>query len=426
MAALPSPVTYGTVRGRFVTAVADTTADVDLDPDSTPVVGRVEFTPSVPSILVPGGGTPTTVLAAPISVDLDPDGAFEIRLVATDNPLAQPAGWTYTVTFAFDAVAYEGFSLNVPAGATVDLTLAAPAPSSPGTVTVVNEQTRLAAEAAAERAETAAAAAEAVDVAAEVAAYLAAHPPFLLLNPGDPMPGATPAGTVIVRETTVPPAPVLEVVTTSVTYAASEVAADGTTASLAVPAGTTTGDLLVAVLTHQNASSTWTPPAGWVQLQALDTASTDFRGTYIFALPVTGAAPAGPVVFQNGQQGRKAAAMFRVTGADLATPLLAGGAVGSRASNVYTVPALPGAAGGLVLSVTIGQAGAGVDPTPVTYSNGLQPFAEVESGSDLGVTRTFLAVAWQNTAAAFPSYTVTAAGAVTAMGAQALAIRADQ
>lgn len=163
---LPTPITYGTVTGRFVQAILDG-PDADDNPDSQPISGTVTFTPSVPAVLVGAGTVPTTVLGAPIAVTLDADGSFTAKLVATDNPDTRPTGWTYEAKFTFDSTSYKAFSLSVPAGSITDLTLAAPTPSTPGTVTIVNEQTRLAAEAAADRSEGAAARAEAAAERAE-------------------------------------------------------------------------------------------------------------------------------------------------------------------------------------------------------------------------------------------------------------------
>ncbi len=157
--ALPAPMTYGVVKARFVQAVADS-ADADDLPDARALVGTVTFTPAASAILV-ASPEPTTILPAPIEVQLV-NGAFEVKLIATDNAATQPTDWTYEVKFKFDGGAsYKAFSLKVPANTVTDLTLVAPTPSSPGTVTVVNEQIRLDAIAAAERAEAAAARAEA-------------------------------------------------------------------------------------------------------------------------------------------------------------------------------------------------------------------------------------------------------------------------
>lgn len=132
MANLPSPLSYGTVVGTFVQAVADS-ADPDTNPDALPMIGTVEFTPSVAAILVPTATPPTTVLPQKITKVLDSSGHFQVTLLATDDPDMQPTGWTYSVRFVFTGVIYQAFNIAVPGGQTIDLTLAAPVPASSGT-----------------------------------------------------------------------------------------------------------------------------------------------------------------------------------------------------------------------------------------------------------------------------------------------------
>jgi hypothetical protein len=237
-----------------------------------------------------------------------------------------------------------------------------------------------------------------------------------------PVPEGTPSGTLIARAASVPPPGEMDVVTeTATTFSA----ASGSDVSLSLPSGIVTGDLLIAVVTHATTSSTWTPPSGWVLLQNLDNSNSDFRATSIYALPVAGSPPIGTQHFTNNTSGRLGGSLFRVTGADLTTPLLVGGAVGSRPANTYTVPALTGSAGGLVLSVTNGQqSSSDDDPHPLDYSNGLTPFVSFRTAPSGTGARTFLDIAWTMAESDFASHTVTAAGAtITAMGAQVLALR---
>jgi hypothetical protein len=130
-------------------------------------------------------------------------------------------------------------------------------------------------------------------------------------------------------------------------------------------------------------------------------------------------------VFTNNTGGRLAGAMFRVTGADLTTPLLAGGAIGSRPGNTYTVPLLTGSLGGLVLSVTNGQKASGDPaPQPLVYDNALVPFVSLITAPSGTGAQTFLDIAWENTAVDYPEHTVATAGvSITAMGSQVLALR---
>ncbi|MCV2395908.1 hypothetical protein OEB99_16455 [Actinotalea sp. M2MS4P-6] len=165
---LPDPIVYGTVIGRLIAATTDS-ADADDLPDASPMAGTVTFTPSTSAVLLGTAVPPTTLVPKPITVALDANGAFSVKLVATDIADATPTAWTYTVSFNLTGAIYKAFSLSVPAGDTVDITTAAPVPSAAGTVTVVSIADRLAAQAAAADAIDAAASLE-VGVAGGVAA----------------------------------------------------------------------------------------------------------------------------------------------------------------------------------------------------------------------------------------------------------------
>jgi len=160
MTSLPTGITYGTVKGRFVEAILDGPDDDD-NPDARPIVGSVTLTPEAKHILAATNAPPTTVMATALKIALDSNGSFETKVVATDNTTLNPAEWTYRVTFSFDrGITYAPFNIEVPAGQVTDLTVTAPSPVSPGVVTVVREEDRVAAEAAALRAEDAARRAE--------------------------------------------------------------------------------------------------------------------------------------------------------------------------------------------------------------------------------------------------------------------------
>lgn len=160
MTSLPTGITYGTVKGRFVEAILDG-PDEDDNPDARPIVGTVTLTPEAKHILAATNVPPTTVMATALKIPLDSSGSFETKVVATDNTALNPTEWTYRVTFSFDrGITYAPFNIEVPAGQITDLTVTAPSPVSPGVVTVVREEDRVAAEAAALRAEDAARRAE--------------------------------------------------------------------------------------------------------------------------------------------------------------------------------------------------------------------------------------------------------------------------
>lgn len=132
---------YGTVTGRFLASVADTTGDPDTDPDVVPITGKVRFTPSVSAVIA--SSERAIVLPTPVVADLDAEGYISlngvqgVHLVATDSTGITPTGFTYTVAFldlkyGTTALSYNGYSMALPAGTTVDLSDVAPIPSSGG------------------------------------------------------------------------------------------------------------------------------------------------------------------------------------------------------------------------------------------------------------------------------------------------------
>lgn len=248
---------------------------------------------------------------------------------------------------------------------------------------------------------------------------------ILILGDGVPVPEGVPAGTVIGRSESAPPVGQMTVVTATRTTASAVSASD---VSLAVPSGVVAGDLLVAVVAVHTNSATSAAPAGWVKLQEIGLGDSDFRTTTIWGYPVptSGDVPVGSQLFTWNVGGRVGGAMFRVTGVDLDTPVLANGAVGSRpVDSTYTVPALTGSSGGLILGVATGQIDDGVAVFPLIYSEPMDVVAEVDTGS--GGTRLVLGVAWATaTAGDWPEHTVETTGDdVNAFGAQVLALRGD-
>jgi hypothetical protein len=242
----------------------------------------------------------------------------------------------------------------------------------------------------------------------------------LQLETGEPIPTdpAPPAGTFVVR-TDPPPVP-LAVVPESVTTVRGTSATDF---QIPYPTGTQTGDLLIACIVTNSQTTTITPPAGWTLLQQQPVTS-DFRSGGIYGYPVTSTPPTGTAFFDNSESTRAASCMFRVTGANLADPVLANGTTGSRATTVYTVPALTGSAGGLVISLTQGNSTTPNNPDPVAYNNALTQLLYLPSVDDLGVTRTWLNVRYMLTAVDLASHTATSPSSVASMGSEVLAIGA--
>lgn len=143
---LPTNLSYGTVVGRFLLAYADG-IDLDLGPDGAAAKGSIFFTPSVITLKDNlSSPSPVTVLPKTVECVLDadgyllgPDGTRGVRLLATDDPDANPVNWTWSVDFRLtdqDDVPITGlskYSFQLPSDSTVDLTLVAPVPGANGT-----------------------------------------------------------------------------------------------------------------------------------------------------------------------------------------------------------------------------------------------------------------------------------------------------
>ena len=146
---LPSNLSYGTVTGRFLLAYADS-VDGDLYPDGQAAKGSVFFTPS-PAYLLDATASPdpVTVIPATVEATLDSDGYLcgygttrGIRLLATDDPQANPVNWTWEVSFRLTdqsdtPVNIDPYSFSLASGSTVDLTSLSPVPGANGTYYIV-------------------------------------------------------------------------------------------------------------------------------------------------------------------------------------------------------------------------------------------------------------------------------------------------
>jgi lysophospholipase L1-like esterase len=153
MAESLSPLTYGTIVGRYVAIVADTPdetfsgggADNNDLPDVAPLSATVTFVPTAPRVLVPlADAGPATVMLAPVIADLSFDGRLSVggqryvKLVATDDPNVTPRDFEYEVRFsnAFyngTPIVIPSFIIKVPGGTTIDLTTVTPVQKTGGT-----------------------------------------------------------------------------------------------------------------------------------------------------------------------------------------------------------------------------------------------------------------------------------------------------
>ena len=143
-----NPLVYGKIEGRFLAAVGDTNADVDLYPDGVPMVGTVTFSPNAGYVrvatLIPA---PAIVAPMPIVCTLDSEGYLSyngsrgVWLVATDSPYTNPTNFTYSVSFNVVSptgvsVNIGSFSIPIPSGSTQNLFTLVPVSSSAGTITL--------------------------------------------------------------------------------------------------------------------------------------------------------------------------------------------------------------------------------------------------------------------------------------------------
>lgn len=150
--ALPTNISYGTVVGQFLASVADG-ADPDQLPDGVPMRGTVMFVASAGYVLdYSAQPNPVTIVKTPITCPLDSNGYLcspypasgsqltpGVNLVATDDTDLQPRGWNWTVIYNLTdptgaRVNLPTQSINVPTGATVDLTTAMNIAASNGVI----------------------------------------------------------------------------------------------------------------------------------------------------------------------------------------------------------------------------------------------------------------------------------------------------
>lgn len=146
MAALPTEVTTFTLSGKLLHAAVDA-VDVDVLPDSLPMVGQLTFRPEIGArnhdgTLRSGGRVtvaatpPVTIVVDPIPVALAADGSFSVVLVNPKNTALTPNGWTWGVEFALTGAKIPSFVFEAPTGATLDLSTVTPVDASTGAIVV--------------------------------------------------------------------------------------------------------------------------------------------------------------------------------------------------------------------------------------------------------------------------------------------------
>lgn len=124
MADYPANVSFGTVTGDLSWFSSDS-EDADLHPERRPVLGVVNFTPTVSGMVV-NKSQKQVYLPDTEPVGTDEFGRFEVELVATDDPDLQPSGWTYRMEILPNTVRGQAqrkyvYHIWVKAGETLDL-----------------------------------------------------------------------------------------------------------------------------------------------------------------------------------------------------------------------------------------------------------------------------------------------------------------
>lgn len=187
----PENLGYATITHRLLRTFVDS-GDPDRLPDIRPAEdATVLITPRVTqykNLLMPATFITTSHRGTydPAGYLRDEQGNLGIVLTDPNSPGMSPQGWQYTVQITAAGTTFPSFPITVQAGQTYDLTLLSPAAATAGVVTIVSEQTKIEAQAAAAEARAI------VDdlsagIEAAVEEYLIAHPP----QGGASGPGAT-------------------------------------------------------------------------------------------------------------------------------------------------------------------------------------------------------------------------------------------
>jgi len=145
MADVPVEVNYGTVVGRFVSYLADT-SDVGTRPDIQYLQGTITLRPTVGTIRFPGIVDPQLAAVSSIACTINTDGYLQgpdpsfpgVRIISTDQPSGNPTSFQWVATFNFQGFASNEQPLPVtfdlPPDSIVDLVQVIPSTPSPGTV----------------------------------------------------------------------------------------------------------------------------------------------------------------------------------------------------------------------------------------------------------------------------------------------------
>ncbi|HSD56071.1 MAG TPA: alkaline phosphatase D family protein [Candidatus Saccharimonadales bacterium] len=161
-----------------------------------------------------------------------------------------------------------------------------------------------------------------------------------------------------------------------------------TTIPLDKPANTADGDLLVAEVTFQNANGTpsITPPSGWTRVgPAVATSPLRPSGIYVFPVPSAAAVSETSWTWStNVSAGRARGMIFRVTGADLTTPLDAQGvwSAGDGTTSLVLPEVVAATNNAMLLAIGFSQTAAGNGYPTYTPPGGMTTIATVNNTPD--------------------------------------------
>ncbi len=129
---MPLPGNYST---RTVTGTI-----LDLH-DGTAAAGTVKFTPELTNLFITDAGADTIIAPTSTIATLDVNGAFSVTLGTTDDPDISPNGWTYRVEITTSDSNANGqhvaYSIQLPAGGSVNLADLTPVSAVPGSIMFV-------------------------------------------------------------------------------------------------------------------------------------------------------------------------------------------------------------------------------------------------------------------------------------------------
>ncbi|MEE6295217.1 hypothetical protein [Georgenia wangjunii] len=127
-----------------------------------PLAGvEATFRPRVASVLGTGEEIPSSYHAGVVVTSdsggwlAQGEGRF-VELIGTDDPARVPVDWQWEVSYFHPATSIDTQVFSLPVGETVDLVKVADVGTIPGTIPVVTDETRVAAQAAADDARAAA------------------------------------------------------------------------------------------------------------------------------------------------------------------------------------------------------------------------------------------------------------------------------